>query len=137
MTTFGTGNASKTNTFNNDVNIADSLIWSMGILRVRPLANTDAVWLSRAVEAMGCGLYYCVKQYSSGGENGVLLETETQINNAPRDPNSWQLDDEDLDRLDVKFYANADVIDSIEYNETTFPMSPRTDLMFGNEFNVS
>jgi hypothetical protein len=86
MTTLGTGNASKTNSLEDN----DSLIWAMSILKLQEPSNSSLVWPNIPVEGIECGLFYCVKQYSSTVQNGVLQETETYVSTISRDSNSWQ-----------------------------------------------
>ena len=132
MTTLGTGNASKTNSLEDN----DSLIWAMSILKLQEPSNSSLVWPNIPVEAMECGLFYCVKQYSSIVQNGVLQETETYVSTISRDSNSWQ----PVLSAGYNSYGgttlNAPEIQSLEFNNITSAV-PRTDLMFGNGFNVS
>jgi hypothetical protein len=131
MTTFGTGNVSKTNTLENN----DSLIWAMSVLRLLAPSNASIVWPNIPIEAIECGLFYCVKQYESTVQNGILHEIETDVSNATRNPNSWQpilYDGLPYDGI----ILNDSTLQSLEFNKV-ISADQRTDLMFGEEFNVS
>lgn len=52
MTTLGTGNASKTNSLEDN----DSLIWAMSILKVQEASNSSLTWPNIPVEGIECGL---------------------------------------------------------------------------------
>ena len=127
MTTFGTGNASLTNTFQDN----NLLIWAVGMLRVRPnLSNSLAAWPDLPVEATECALYYCVNQYESFVTDSILQETVNPITNATRSPGSWQwYDDSDIT-------LNGSQATSLEFSNPWSAVS-RTDLMLGDSFNMS
>ena len=131
MTTLGTGNASKTNSLEDN----DSLIWAMSILKLQESSNSSLVWPNIPVEAIECGLFYCIKQYSSIVQNGVLQEAETYVSTISRDSNSWQLIISNGHNYSG-IILNANEVQSLEFNNIT-SADPRTDLMFGNGFNVS
>lgn len=136
MTSFGTGNASKTNSLQEN----DSLIWAMSILRMLPPADSSSVWPNTPLEAVECGLFYCVNQYSPRVENRVLYEVETRVDNAARDSDSWQpmsVNGKHFGKtFGPGFVCDAGSIKSIEYSDNN-RQQPRSDLMFGDNFNVS
>jgi hypothetical protein len=131
MTTLGTGNASQTNSFQD----IDTLIWAMCILRMRPDPEvTGATWPNTPLEALECGLYYCVKSYKSSVVNGTLVEIETILTNDTRSPESWkQIDDNGENASSV---LSSSQINSLEFNNIT-SLFGRTDLMLGQDFNIS
>lgn len=86
LTSFGTGNANKTNSMQD----LDTLIWSMSTLHIDTDAFKDSssVWPYTAVRATECGIYYCVKQVEAAVKEGQLTENVTEITEAKRDPDS-------------------------------------------------
>ncbi|KAJ4367417.1 hypothetical protein N0V83_006999 [Neocucurbitaria cava] len=134
MTSYGTGNASRTNTFND----SDSLIWAMSFLKMQAPSEDSAHsngWPNVSVEAVECGLFYCVNQYTSDVRNGTLYETETPVRNATREASSWELIDYTYPNLDGINFDDWNM-NSLEFNNTTSSWG-RTDLMFGNQYNLS
>ncbi|MCJ1438974.1 hypothetical protein MMC27_008364 [Xylographa pallens] len=127
MTTFGTGNASLTNTFQDN----NLLIWAASMLRIRPnSSNSSAAWPDLPVEATECALYFCVNQYESNVTDGILQETVTSMTNATRSLDSWQwYDDSDIT-------LNPSQATSLEFSNPWSVVS-RTDLMLGDSFNMS
>lgn len=87
------------------------------------------------LEAIECGLYYCVKNYRSTVENAILNEIEIISSNATRARNSWYIIDPptgsaDYDALD------PDLLDSMEFDGTSSTLS-RSDLILGQNFKIS
>lgn len=134
MISFGTSNASRKNSFKD----SDSLLWAMSFLKMQASRN-DTVhsdgWPNVPVLAVECSLSFCVKQYSSFVRHGILYETETSMTDFGRHPESWQLIDYTDNNLDGIHLDNYD-IDSLKFNSSTSSVS-RTDLMLGNDFNLS
>lgn len=134
MTSFGTANASRTNTFKE----SESLLWAMSFLKMQAPSDDSTHsngWPNVSVEALECGLFYCVNQYSSTVRNGTLYETETFMQNATRQPYSWELINYTSVNLDGIHIDNQSM-KSLEFNNSTSSWS-RTDLMLGNGFNLS
>lgn len=134
MTFYGTGNASRTNEFRQ----SESLLWAMTFLKMNA-PSIDSTrsngWPNVTVEALECGLFYCVNQYSSAVRKGILYETEIFMENTTRDPQSWELIDYNPINLD-NINIDNNSMNSLEFNNSTSSW-PRTDLMFGNGFNLS
>ncbi|CAO2657021.1 Nn.00g058240.m01.CDS01 [Neocucurbitaria sp. VM-36] len=134
MTSFGTGNTSRTNMFKD----SDYLLWAMSFLKMQAPSEDSAHsngWPNVSVEAVECGLFYCVNQYSPDVRNGTLYETETPVPNATREPRSWELINYSYPNLNgIRF--DDENTNSLEFNNSTSSW-PRTDLMFGNQFNLS
>src|SRR3569833_3071114 len=87
MTTFGTANASETNSMLD----LDTQIWSMSVLKTVPLdADGKTRWPDLPVTATECALFYCVKEYQTAVHSGVLREAATQSASAARNHFSWQ-----------------------------------------------
>ncbi|KAF2729492.1 hypothetical protein EJ04DRAFT_502196 [Polyplosphaeria fusca] len=134
MTTFGTGNVSRTNTFKN----SDTLLWAMSFLKMEAATNDTSRlqgWPNVSVSAVECGLTFCVNQYSSAVRRGVLYETEAPAPNTNRHADSWQL----IDYLEPNVHnIHFDKYNenSLEFNSSTSSW-PRTDLMLGDGFNIS
>jgi hypothetical protein len=137
MTSFGTGNATKTNTLTDN----DSLIWAMSFLRRKRSGQSTAKWPDVPLEALECGLYYCVNLYQSSVNNGILQETEVRVEDAKRDPNSFDV----LNPLQLGetivvpasyWEMRNNPFQNLEYNPVTSNYV-RTDLMLGDHFNVS
>lgn len=134
MTTFGTGNASRTNSFKS----SDTLLWAMSFLKMQSSGNDTSQssgWPNVSVSAIECGLTFCVNQYSSTIRNGVLYENVTRVSNSTRQPDSWQLINYSEPNLD-DIHFDSYTTDSLIFNKTTSTW-PRTDLMLGNGFNIS
>jgi hypothetical protein len=134
MTTFGTGNASRTNSFQDSSN----LLWAMSFLKMQAPPNGTTAskgWPDVPVEAMECGLFYCVNQYTSSVKNGTLYETEVPVQDATRNPDSWKLIQYSYPNLDGVFIDNQRT-DSLEFNSSTSSWY-RTDLMLGDGFYLS
>lgn len=128
MTTYGTGNTSNTITFKDN----DSLIWSLTILKMADSDSASAVWPDTPIEALECGLYYCVKEFTPVAANGTLQENEILLDR-PRVADSWQVNNPDY--TDPTNWT-SEMYNSLEYNNITGPF-PRTDLMLEGGFNIS
>jgi hypothetical protein len=134
MTTFGTGNASRTNSFQN----SNSLLWAMSFLKMQAPPNGTTAskgWPDVPVEAIECGLLYCVNQYTSSVRDGTLYEAEVPVPDATRNQDSWKLIDYSYQNLEGIF-IDSQRTDSLEFNSSTSSWQ-RTDLMFGDGFNLS
>lgn len=63
----------------------------MSVLRADPDNGSIFLdWPTAKVSAMECGLYLCVKQFTSNVANGIVYETSKAVDWA-RNPQSWQL----------------------------------------------
>lgn len=123
MTTYGTGNRTKTNTLQD----LDTLIWGTSILRVQPASdNASAAWPYLPVEALECGLYYCVNKYEFNITNGTLYENVSPVKSAARSPQSWHTESP----------VNSSFATSLEFDKFS-SYAKRTDLMLGDDFNIS
>ena len=72
---------------------ATTLLYSTTVLRVPDSSYPQrAVWPDAGivVEALECGIYFCVKEFDSRVENGVLKESSRDISSV-RDPDSFQV----------------------------------------------
>lgn len=132
MTTFGTGNASKTVTMKS----LDTLIWAVSILKASANpTNASATWPNLPVAATECALHYCVNRHSTSVRNGTLTETITPLPSATRDPSSW-----DTPSFPAAFKTlNATMHASIEFDDK-FSCIARSDLAItssGSSYNVS
>ncbi|KAI1865903.1 uncharacterized protein JN550_008161 [Neoarthrinium moseri] len=113
MTAFGTSDPSQTNMMPD----VDTLIWAMSILKVHDVRLSDEPvdWPSLPIEAVECGLYYCVNQYQPSISDGKLREDVRSLP-AFRDNESWQLLDPTLN------YTTLDVtpsqVSSLSFNNT-------------------
>lgn len=124
MTGFGTDNQSQSVSFESK----DTLIWSMTLIRV---LDPKAKWPS-SVSATECGLWYCVRNYSSVVKDGNLIERSSPVPST-KSRNSWQLST-DNDPSKISRGTNG-VTDTLSYGEkSAFRL---TDLQLGNGFNVS
>lgn len=134
MTSFGTGNTSRTASFGN----SDNLLWAMAFLKVHA-PETDSSssqgWPNMSVDALECGLFYCVNEYSAAVRNGILDERETPVLNARRSADSWSLIDYTYPNLQNIKIDNQS-LNSLEFNSSLSALG-RTDLMLGNGFNLS
>lgn len=87
MTTFGTGNSSKTVSMQD----MDTLIWAMSMIRVtQDPTNSSAAWPDLPHSAMECALHYCINSYSAEVKSGILQENVTRVEDAVRAPDSWE-----------------------------------------------
>ncbi|KAI1875462.1 hypothetical protein JX265_004520 [Neoarthrinium moseri] len=113
MTAFGTSDPSQTYMMPD----VDTLIWAMSILKLHDLRLSDEPvdWPSLPIEAVECGLYYCVNQYQPSISDGKLREDVRSLP-AFRDNESWQLLDPTLN------YTTLDVtpsqVSSLSFNNT-------------------
>ncbi|GME48285.1 hypothetical protein BKCO1_1130001 [Neofusicoccum parvum] len=133
MTTYGTGNASKTVSMQD----LDTLIWSLGILKASPNPTNDtAEWPYLPISATECALYYCINRYDTTVRNGTLHETATPVAGAKRAADSWQ----PVDFPESWRPLNDTMLASIEFDEY-FSCIERSDLALeapdGERFNVS
>jgi hypothetical protein len=109
---------------------ATTLPWSTAVLRV-PNASflTDGMWTDLTalnVKATECGLYLCIKEYTSKVENAQLIETSTEIS-SKCDENSFQVAFSPEGPLpDSYVYTDVSPHADALYTNTTF--FPRTDL---------
>lgn len=137
MTTYGTGNASATASFQDN----DLLIWSTSILRLQKIARPDLKWPDLPIEAIECALSYCIKQYNARVYNGIFYETEATVPNVRRSPGSWQVLPRFEGRAKDPFqFVNSTAAKSLEYSNRTEGIH-WTDLMLesesGSKYNVS
>ncbi|KAF9632994.1 hypothetical protein BFW01_g3857 [Lasiodiplodia theobromae] len=134
MATFGTGNASKTNSM---ADLDDTLIWAAGVLKTGANPqNASAVWPDLPVAATECALYYCVNRYASSVHNGTLHEDITAVAGAKRAADSWAL----VDFPEAWEPYNETMAQSIDFDDN-FSAAKRSDLAIetpdGQLFNVS
>jgi hypothetical protein len=133
MTTYGTGNASATNSMGD----IDTLIWAAGIIKTGPdVANVSAAWPHMPVSATECALYYCVNKYETHVRNGSLAESVAVVAGARRKADSWQMVD-----FPASWNAyNETMLASIDF-DARFSGARRSDLVLqvpdGERFNVS
>ncbi|KAK3935004.1 hypothetical protein QBC46DRAFT_358576 [Diplogelasinospora grovesii] len=134
MTLLGTTNSSETVSFRGMK--LDTLIWGTSIIRAMSPINSSISWPDTQVDALECGLYYCVNRYESAVQNGVLNETINEVAGATRNPNSWVL----LNEMYLDGVLNDTMRKSIAYDPmwSTFK---RSDLMLdagpSDRFNIS
>lgn len=124
MTSFGTGNRDETVSLRD----IDTMIW--GMLFLRPHDNDSTNWADVDIEAIECGLYYCVNRYTATVENTGISEFEEPVANASRSADSWKPD------TDVAALESLGFLDSLNF-DPIFPGILRSDLMLGDNFNIS
>ena len=88
LTDFGTDNESYSISFGSK----DTLIWSMPMIRI---VDPEALWPSSPVTAAECGLWYCVKSYSSMVKDGSLIELSSPAP-SERSRSPWQESDTEV-----------------------------------------
>ena len=92
-------------------------------------------------EAIECALRYCVKQYDSTAASSQIQESGQVIESAARASGSWKLDSVDRSeinktaKVDNVTVTNADIND-LDFKSPTVSYT-RTDLMLGNQYNIS
>ncbi|KAI9733085.1 MAG: hypothetical protein M1834_003631 [Cirrosporium novae-zelandiae] len=132
MTSFGTRNASETIS----LQTMDLLVWSMTIIKIRESIAEASIWPNLPVEATECALYYCVNEYKPSVRNSILSEKVVQVMNAGRAPGSWKAVYSTEDN-GFRFNKSLEVYESsLEFNGS-FSSISRTDLMLGNNYNIS
>lgn len=124
MTSFGTGNRDETVSLKD----IDTLIWGMSFLR--PHNNDSTNWADVEIEAIECGLYYCVNQYTATVENTGISELEEPVTNASRSADSWK------PATGVAARDSLGGLDSLNFDLTLSGIG-RSDLMLGDSFNIS
>lgn len=94
MSSFGTGDPSKTNSMRD----IDTLIWSMSVIHLDTAEinksskkESEYEWPDIPLLATECAIYYCVKTIELTVEDNIIHETEKEVTDAVRDPNSWLL----------------------------------------------
>lgn len=134
MTTFGTGNPSRTCTFES----YDTLIWSVTILRTRTEASK--VWPDLPLEALECGLYYCVKSFNSSVRNSTLFEEEILRSDLTRAPESWGLVGDIWGSQFAQEYDGSlkarEMLSSIEFSDV-YSIMGRYNLVLGHDYELS
>lgn len=65
----------------------DTLIWSITLIRI---ADPKTKWPNSSVTAAECGLWYCVRNYSSKVENGKLIEVSSHASSTRSPADFWQ-----------------------------------------------
>lgn len=122
MTTLGNLRPSESLTFRSST----TLLYSISILRV-PVADFPlvGVWQSSnpAVQAMECGLYLCLREYTSKVQSGTLIETAKEIAST-RSAQSFQVAIQE-DQNVIRYEGVNTTVDALYSNNTYFP---RTDL---------
>lgn len=134
MTLLGTTNSSETASLRGMT--PDTLIWGTSIIRAASPINSSTAWQYTQVDALECGLYYCVNRYESVVENGTLKETVNEVQGVTRNPDSWVL-------LNEMYYGgvfNDTMLKSIAY-DPVWSTFARSDLMLDagplDYFNIS
>lgn len=102
----------------------DTLIWAQSLIKVDG-AEYNKTWLAYNVRAEECGLYYCVKKYSSEVHNATLFETSSVLQDEKRIPESWA-----LDRTRWPNVSEA-VVESVAFHPIESAIQ-RTDLQLGH-----
>lgn len=121
---FGTGNASQSVAFG----AKDTLIWSMTLIRV---VDPGVLWPNSPVTAAECGLWYCVKNYSSTVKDSNLIELSSPAPST-RLRNSWQ-----FVPSDGADSSGSQAPDTLTVDNNPFSYKMLTDLQLGAGFNVS
>ena len=124
MTGFGTSHASQSMSFSD----RDTLIWSMAIMKV----ENDMTRSGQPITATECGLWYCVNEYNSSVQNGILSEVVTTVSSS-RAPNSSQVSPKQESETQLKRPPSSTLSYDVESASVY-----RTDLQLGSDdFNVS
>lgn len=124
MTSFGTGNRNETVSLKD----FDTLIWAMSFLR--PRNNDIDIWRDVTIEAIECGLYYCVNKYTPTVKSAIISELEEPVANAFKAPDSWR------PYTDAEILRNNNWLDNLNFHPALSGIQ-RSDLMLGANFNVS
>ncbi|KAG8525261.1 uncharacterized protein KY384_008905 [Bacidia gigantensis] len=117
MTAYGSGNPAESIAFKD----RDTLIWSMTSILVN---DSEAKWPNSAINALECGLWYCVNRYLSEVDNGTLFENGTSVP-FKRSPDSWQVSAKQPQGVQL---AHPPSDDSLLYNASSSASVARTDL---------
>jgi hypothetical protein len=116
LVSLGTSNRSNTVTFQEN----QMLFWSLTMMR---RSNSTTLQPDGPFTAAECGLFYCVKNYTSQVNNGVIIESSIPLpeNKTPdsRQPIDASTPDPSPDSLDAV----------VQY--------PRTDLQLSGQYNIS
>lgn len=125
MTAFSTNTPNLTNTMQN----IGTLIWAISLFKVqRPLdGNNQTRWPDLPVQALECGLYYCINRYNPTVLGSVLVEETETISD--RSPSFIAAQDSGFSNEPTKsalvsryYYGNNDVSDvrlaanGVQYN---------------------
>jgi hypothetical protein len=119
------------------------------MLRVKEPTNNSS-WPNMPVEALECGLYYCIETFNSTVTNGTLKEVLTQVN-AQRDPGSWQFlysiangdNMTNTEQIVTNLTFLGDIFPNLTFSATSIEFDNktswvnRTDLSLSNGFNMS
>lgn len=103
-----------------------TLLFSLSVLRVPPSSFPEAATWPTAnptIQATECGLYLCVKEYSSKVENGDLVEVSTEVASV-RSSESFQVNF-NQEQNTIRYFGVSPAVDALYSNATYFP---RTDL---------
>ncbi|KAJ4306382.1 hypothetical protein N0V88_001182 [Collariella sp. IMI 366227] len=135
MTLLGTANPNET--VSSRQMKLDTLIWATSIIRAQSSRNSSTAWPDTQVDALECGLYYCVNHYESAVQNGVLNETVNEVAGVTRNPDSWILQNEEY----LSDVLNDTMRQSIAY-DPVWSTFKRSDLMLdagvpSSRFNIS
>lgn len=130
MTSFGTGDASKTNTMQD----LDTLIWSTSTIHPdlekihgRGVHKRWITWPDVPVRATECALYYCVQRINTTVVGNDIRETATDAH-AKRDPKSWQPVIKPFKYYGPENLEAPDASDSIEFRKKNWAID-HTDLL--------
>ncbi|KAH6889839.1 hypothetical protein B0T10DRAFT_513043 [Thelonectria olida] len=108
MTAYGTGNTSQTSSMKK----LDTLIWSTSIIRVLAPDNHLTAWPDLPLEATECALYYCINNYTTRVQDGILSEISSQLT-ATRHPQSWVPMNLDSQVLPEPYLSNLEFDDNL------------------------
>lgn len=135
MTTFGTGNPQATVAMKD----LDTLIWSTTALKVQPdPQNASAAWPNLPIQALECGLYYCVKQYDLAVIGNQIQQNSTELTSFKRQKDSWRPYRLSRDGRKSWVTLNSTARHSLAWDQAS--SVNRTDLVLGDQhrqFNVS
>ncbi|OJJ07869.1 hypothetical protein ASPVEDRAFT_89100 [Aspergillus versicolor CBS 583.65] len=131
MSSFGTGDPSKTNSMR-DIN---TLIWSMSVIHLdsaeiesSPKEDYEYEWPDIPLLATECAMYYCVKSISLTVEDNIIHENVKEATDAVRDPNSWLLSSSSYDSLAPENIPPVNESATLEFNEL-YAYAGRSDLV--------
>ncbi|USW52088.1 hypothetical protein Slin15195_G054070 [Septoria linicola] len=93
--------------------------------------NASAAWSKTPVQASECALYYCVKVYNTSVTNNTATQLAQELT-TNRAADSWQPISVDVNEIGT----DQTIIDSLEQGGLQGAIN-HTDLMIGNDFNVS
>ena len=118
---------SQTVSFKNET----TMLWSTAVLRVPNASDaSNGMWTDPTalnVDATECGLFLCLKQYTSRLQNGELIEDSSTISTT-RDTNSWQVQFDPEGGTPSSYIYSDGVSPAVDALYTNITWLPRTDL---------